>query len=211
MCPCSCFPQRACLSTTWPGRAQGDPRWALADPICTFLFAVLVLLTTRAILRDISDVLMERVPRAHDSAAMEAALLRVRPAGQQPRRAGEQCGMQHMRGRRSAPPLRSLGVHAQRRCVSGGCLHRIALPCACTREARPPWVASVSMQGHALIGKCGCPLPVPAERRSCVQHVISFCTWAPDTLSPAYPHLSALAGSRARAGRAGGRCRAWTA
>lgn len=42
---------------------QGDPRWYIADPICTFLFAVLVLWTTRAILRDISDVLMERVPR----------------------------------------------------------------------------------------------------------------------------------------------------
>lgn len=42
---------------------QDDPRWHIADPICTFLFAVLVLWTTRAILRDISDVLMERVPR----------------------------------------------------------------------------------------------------------------------------------------------------
>ncbi|PSC68288.1 zinc transporter 8 isoform X1 [Micractinium conductrix] len=42
---------------------QDDPRWFIADPICTFLFAVLVLWTTRAILRDISDVLMERVPR----------------------------------------------------------------------------------------------------------------------------------------------------
>ena len=40
---------------------------------------MLVLLTTRAILRDISDVLMERVPRAHDSAAVEAALLQVLP------------------------------------------------------------------------------------------------------------------------------------
>ncbi|KAL4451223.1 hypothetical protein ABPG77_009295 [Micractinium sp. CCAP 211/92] len=42
---------------------QDDPRWYIADPICTFLFAALVLWTTRAILRDISDVLMERVPR----------------------------------------------------------------------------------------------------------------------------------------------------
>ena len=33
---------------------QDDPRWFIADPICTFLFAVLVLWTTRAILRDIS-------------------------------------------------------------------------------------------------------------------------------------------------------------
>ncbi|GAB4819948.1 hypothetical protein N2152v2_006994 [Parachlorella kessleri] len=42
---------------------QDDPRWYLADPICTFLFAILVMWTTRAILRDIADVLMERVPR----------------------------------------------------------------------------------------------------------------------------------------------------
>jgi len=42
---------------------QGDTRWALADPICTFLFAGLVLWTTFAIMRDIADVLMERVPR----------------------------------------------------------------------------------------------------------------------------------------------------
>ncbi len=42
---------------------QDSPAWQLADPICTFLFAILVLLTTRAILVDISDILMERVPR----------------------------------------------------------------------------------------------------------------------------------------------------
>lgn len=42
---------------------QDDPRWYVADPVCTFLFAGLVMWTTRAILRDISDVLMERVPR----------------------------------------------------------------------------------------------------------------------------------------------------
>ena len=42
---------------------QGDTRWALADPICTFLFAGLVLWTTFAIMRDVADVLMERVPR----------------------------------------------------------------------------------------------------------------------------------------------------
>jgi zinc transporter 2 len=42
---------------------QDDPRWALADPICTFLFAALVLGTTFAILKDIGDILMERAPR----------------------------------------------------------------------------------------------------------------------------------------------------
>lgn len=42
---------------------QDDPAWYIADPVCTLLFAVLVLWTTKAIMRDISDVLMERVPR----------------------------------------------------------------------------------------------------------------------------------------------------
>lgn len=42
---------------------QDDPRWALADPICTFLFAALVLWTTFSILRNVGDVLMERAPR----------------------------------------------------------------------------------------------------------------------------------------------------
>lgn len=37
---------------------QGDPRWVLADPICTFVFAVLVLLTTRNIIRDIINILV---------------------------------------------------------------------------------------------------------------------------------------------------------
>eukprot|EP00884_Botryococcus_braunii_P013262 jgi/Botrbrau1/21937/Bobra.0249s0060.1 len=45
---------------------QDDPRWYLADPICTFVFALLVLFTTWAIMIDISDILMERVPRMHN-------------------------------------------------------------------------------------------------------------------------------------------------
>jgi zinc transporter 2 len=45
---------------------DGDPRWALADPACTFLFAILVLWTTAGVLRDVADVLMERAPRGHD-------------------------------------------------------------------------------------------------------------------------------------------------
>ena len=57
---------------------QGDPRWRLADPLCTFLFAGLVLVTTFSIIRDISDILMERVPRAHDIEKVHNALLEVR-------------------------------------------------------------------------------------------------------------------------------------
>jgi zinc transporter 2 len=56
---------------------QDDPRWYIADPICTFLFAVLVLWTTRAILRDISDVLMERVPRGLCIKTINDAMSRV--------------------------------------------------------------------------------------------------------------------------------------
>lgn len=45
LCPTLCPSLSALLSL------QDDPRWHIADPICTFLFAVLVLWTTRAILR----------------------------------------------------------------------------------------------------------------------------------------------------------------
>ncbi|KAL8578435.1 hypothetical protein ACOMHN_014934 [Nucella lapillus] len=39
------------------------PEWKIADPICTFLFSALVLITTITILRDILVVLMEGTPR----------------------------------------------------------------------------------------------------------------------------------------------------
>uniref|UniRef100_A0A8D8YJN4 Zinc transporter 2 n=1 Tax=Cacopsylla melanoneura TaxID=428564 RepID=A0A8D8YJN4_9HEMI len=39
------------------------PEWYLVDPLCTFLFAILVLVTTVSILRDIMVVLMEGIPR----------------------------------------------------------------------------------------------------------------------------------------------------
>lgn len=41
---------------------QDDPRWTIADPICTFLFAVLVLGSTWTTIRDVGDILMERAP-----------------------------------------------------------------------------------------------------------------------------------------------------
>ena len=58
-------------------RLQDNLRWQLADPICTFIFALLVLLTTRAILGDIWDILMERVPRKMDIDKMENDMLAV--------------------------------------------------------------------------------------------------------------------------------------
>jgi hypothetical protein len=36
-----------------------QPSWVLVDPICTFLFSVLVLITTFAIIKDTMLVLME--------------------------------------------------------------------------------------------------------------------------------------------------------
>jgi zinc transporter 2 len=42
------------------------PSWKIADPISTFLFSVLVLLTTITILKDILLVLMEGTPKGLD-------------------------------------------------------------------------------------------------------------------------------------------------
>uniref|UniRef100_A0A914UGL3 Zinc transporter 2 n=1 Tax=Plectus sambesii TaxID=2011161 RepID=A0A914UGL3_9BILA len=42
------------------------PGWAIADPICTFIFSILVLITTVAIMRDALNVLMEGKPRGID-------------------------------------------------------------------------------------------------------------------------------------------------
>lgn len=54
---------------------QDDPRWYLADPICTFVFSIVVLLTTKSILRDIIHVLMERTPTNIDIPAMSQVRL----------------------------------------------------------------------------------------------------------------------------------------
>ncbi|XP_032225580.2 zinc transporter 2 [Nematostella vectensis] len=39
------------------------PEWAIADPICTFIFSIIVLFTTLAILKDALIVLMEGMPK----------------------------------------------------------------------------------------------------------------------------------------------------
>ena len=36
-----------------------QPEWKIADPICTFFFSVMVLLTTINILRDAVNIMME--------------------------------------------------------------------------------------------------------------------------------------------------------
>jgi len=42
------------------------PAWGIVDPICTFLFSILVLLTTFAIMKDTLTVLMEGLPKGVD-------------------------------------------------------------------------------------------------------------------------------------------------
>ena len=39
-----------------------QPTWTIADPICTFLFSILVLLTTVPIFIDVMGILMETTP-----------------------------------------------------------------------------------------------------------------------------------------------------
>ncbi|KAK2703264.1 proton-coupled zinc antiporter SLC30A2-like [Artemia franciscana] len=43
-----------------------QPTWVLVDPICTFIFSFLVLLTTVTVMRDVLQVLMEGMPKGID-------------------------------------------------------------------------------------------------------------------------------------------------
>lgn len=51
-----------------------DNRWSIADPICTFVFSVLVLFTTARLVKQSVGVLMEGAPEGIDPAAVEEAL-----------------------------------------------------------------------------------------------------------------------------------------
>ncbi|DBB01891.1 TPA: Metal tolerance protein 1, variant 2 [Trebouxia sp. C0004] len=53
------------------------PEYHIADPICTFIFATAVICTTRGMVRDITDIVMERVPRGFDLPGLEEALSKV--------------------------------------------------------------------------------------------------------------------------------------
>eukprot|EP00898_Chlorokybus_atmophyticus_P001610 jgi/Chlat1/244/Chrsp1S03143 len=53
------------------------PDWKIADPICTYIFSILVLATTLNMLRDITDVLMERTPRGLDAEKVREGLKRI--------------------------------------------------------------------------------------------------------------------------------------
>lgn len=53
------------------------PDWKIADPICTFLFSVLVMFTTFAIIRDALLVLMEATPKYLDYTEIMETLLQI--------------------------------------------------------------------------------------------------------------------------------------
>ncbi|XP_025089498.1 zinc transporter 2-like [Pomacea canaliculata] len=53
------------------------PEWKIADPICTFLFSIFVLVTTLNILRDITLILMEGTPRSIRFEEVRHALLNL--------------------------------------------------------------------------------------------------------------------------------------
>lgn len=53
------------------------PEYKLADPICTYLFSVLVLFSTFQIIRDTGIILLEGVPRHMDVSVIRAELLKL--------------------------------------------------------------------------------------------------------------------------------------
>ena len=50
------------------------PDWTIADPICTFLFSILVMFTTVPIFKDCMAILMEEAPEDIDSVELYKAL-----------------------------------------------------------------------------------------------------------------------------------------
>ncbi|XP_021949217.1 zinc transporter 2 isoform X2 [Folsomia candida] len=55
-----------------------QPKWTIIDPICTFLFSILVMGTTFAIIKDALVVLMEGAPKGIDFNEVRETLLSVR-------------------------------------------------------------------------------------------------------------------------------------
>ena len=53
------------------------PEWTIADPICTFLFSILVMITTVPIFQDCMRFLMEAAPESIDSEEVYKAILEV--------------------------------------------------------------------------------------------------------------------------------------
>ncbi|XP_076247172.1 proton-coupled zinc antiporter SLC30A2 isoform X3 [Calliopsis andreniformis] len=53
------------------------PTWSIVDPICTFLFSVLVILTTVAIIKDVMNVLMEGIPKGFEYSQVESTFMQI--------------------------------------------------------------------------------------------------------------------------------------
>ena len=53
------------------------PDWTIADPICTFLFSVLVMFTTVPIFKDCMRFLMENAPEDIDTVELYNAIVKV--------------------------------------------------------------------------------------------------------------------------------------
>ncbi|XP_014605485.1 PREDICTED: zinc transporter 2-like [Polistes canadensis] len=53
------------------------PTWNIVDPICTFLFSILVMLTTVAIIKDVMNVLMEGMPKGFDYSQVENTFMQI--------------------------------------------------------------------------------------------------------------------------------------
>ena len=53
------------------------PDWTIADPICTFLFSILVMFTTVPIFRDCMRILMENAPEDIDTVQLFNSLLQL--------------------------------------------------------------------------------------------------------------------------------------
>lgn len=53
------------------------PEWSIVDPICTFFFSALVLITTMAIMKDTLNVLMEGIPAGLDYSQVENTFMQI--------------------------------------------------------------------------------------------------------------------------------------
>lgn len=53
------------------------PHWSIIDPICTFIFSVIVFFTTISVAKDCISVLMEGVPDSVDVDQLEKDLLKL--------------------------------------------------------------------------------------------------------------------------------------
>ncbi|CAL7942830.1 unnamed protein product [Xylocopa violacea] len=53
------------------------PSWSIVDPICTFLFSLLVILTTLAIIKDVMNVLMEGIPKGFEYSQVESTFMEI--------------------------------------------------------------------------------------------------------------------------------------